>query len=121
MYFENVGNKQKMIGKPLDRLAQQSSINSVFNFDFDKDGILDIIVAGNLYGSEVETPRNDAGYGLYLQGIEHSFKALPAFQSGLLVDGEVKHIDMLKGPNGKDKIIFVRNNKTLKFYSFNNN
>lgn len=119
MYFENVGDKQKMIGEPLDKRSQLSSINSILNFDFDKDGLQDIIVAGNLYGSEVETSRNDAAYGLYLKGSSSSFKALPAFQSGLLVDGEVKHIKMLKGANGKSKLVFVRNNQELKFYAFN--
>ncbi|MBJ6369390.1 VCBS repeat-containing protein [Snuella sedimenti] len=118
MYFENRGDKQKMRGVPLDKKSQVSSINSILNFDFNKDGYLDIIVAGNLYGSEVETPRNDASYGMYLKGGSPAFEALPAFQSGLLVDGEVKQVNMLKGANGNDKLVFVRNNDELKFYSF---
>ena len=36
--------------------------------DFNQDGNLDILVAGNLYTAEVETPRNDAGIGLVLLG-----------------------------------------------------
>ncbi len=121
MYFENAGNEQKMKGVPLDKKSQLSSINSILNFDFDKDGYLDIIVAGNLYGSEVETPRNDASYGLFLKGGDSTFKALPAFHSGLLVDGQVKQVNMLKGANGKDRLVFVRNNESLKFYAFDHN
>jgi len=36
----------------LPNLAQVSSINQILIEDFDKDSNLDIVVAGNLYGSE---------------------------------------------------------------------
>ena len=118
MYFENKG--EKLVGKPLGMLAQVSSINSILSQDYNKDGYLDILVAGNLYGSEIETPRNDASYGLYLKGGKNGqLLAVPSMESGLVVDGEVKHIGLLKGMNGEDRIIFVRNNDTLRFYSFN--
>ena len=29
--------------------------------------ILDIIISGNMYNSEVETPRNDGSVGVYLE------------------------------------------------------
>ena len=93
-----------MIGTPLDQLAQLSSINDILNCDVDKDGLLDIIVAGNLYGSEVETPRNDAGYGMFLKGSGTGFKAWAPSQSGLLIDGEVKHIQLLKSKTKKTRL-----------------
>ena len=54
--------------EPLPREAQFSSINGMVVDDFNKDGNLDILAAGNLFVSEVETPRNDAGKGVYLLG-----------------------------------------------------
>lgn len=121
MYFENRGGK--FIGHPLPAMAQLSSINALLPFDYDGDGILDILTAGNLYGSEVETPRSDASFGLLLKGDGKSsmpFVPIPATQSGILVDGEVKHIGLLSGANGNDKIIFVRNNEALRFHTSSN-
>ena len=48
--------------------AQIFPINQILPDDYDKDGFLDILIAGNLYASEVETPRADAGQGLFLKG-----------------------------------------------------
>jgi len=45
--------------KNLPSLAQLSSINKILKKDIDKDGFIDIVVSGNMYNSEVETPRND--------------------------------------------------------------
>ncbi len=117
-YFENKDGK--FIGHPLPAMAQISSINAILPFDFDGDGKLGILAAGNLYGSEVETPRSDAGYGLFLTGSKKStqaFTAVTPVQSGILVTGEVKHIGLLKGANKEYKIIFVRNNEALRFYT----
>ena len=39
-------------------------VNQIVVKDFNNDTKLDIVIAGNLYSSEVETPRNDASNGL---------------------------------------------------------
>ena len=107
-YFEN--NKgENFISKPLPKTAQQSSVNSILSSDFDNDGYLDLLLAGNLYGSEVETPRNDASYGVYLKSEKNgTFKAVPAIKSGLYIKGEVKHMRIIK--NNDKKIIFIIKN-----------
>jgi hypothetical protein len=48
--------------------AQYAPINDMIVTDVDNDGNLDIILAGNLYSAEVETPRSDSGIGLVLKG-----------------------------------------------------
>ena len=55
---------------PLPNEAQLSSINDILIDDYDQDGHADLLVAGNLYTSEIETPRNDAGMGLLLRGMD---------------------------------------------------
>ncbi|MGB0948787.1 MAG: FG-GAP-like repeat-containing protein, partial [Marinirhabdus sp.] len=57
-YIENTGNGT-FNTKKLPRLAQLSSLNGILVKDVNADGFLDAIVSGNLYGSEVETTRND--------------------------------------------------------------
>ena len=53
---------------PLPNEAQISSINDFLIKDFNGDEKLDVLIAGNLYPAEIETPRNDAGIGLLLYG-----------------------------------------------------
>ena len=53
---------------PLPNLAQIAPIKAIVVHDVDGDGNLDLIVAGNLYDSEPNTPRADAGNGLWLRG-----------------------------------------------------
>jgi len=96
--------------KNLPRLAQVSSINDLFVKDFDSDGHLDLLVAGNLYDSEVETPRNDASIGLLLRGDgKGDFEAVPSSESGVQIIGEVRCLlpfedGALVGRNGGEVI-----------------
>lgn len=95
-YIENLGNG-KFASKPLPIEAQFSSVNDFVIRDFNQDGNLDVALAGNLYQSEVETPRNDAGYGLLLTGDgKGQFTAEPFSESGLFIKGDTKVIKTLK-------------------------
>ncbi|GJM32066.1 MAG: hypothetical protein DHS20C18_10670 [Saprospiraceae bacterium] len=113
--LENLANEQfKVIRLPNE--AQLSSINGSIAEDFDQDGILDVLFAGNLYQSEIETPRNDASVGLYLQGNgQMTFKAIPAFKSGLLLEGDVKKMEPIKlAGKGGQGILVAKNNDQLQ-------
>ncbi|RRQ48980.1 hypothetical protein DZC72_09750 [Maribacter algicola] len=104
----------KFTQKVLPRRAQTSSINDFVVKDFDKDGYLDLLIAGNLYGSEVETPRNDANFGLLLKGIgKGEFNALSASESGINILGEVKKIEEFKGIDDSEAYLVARNNLPL--------
>ncbi|MDY8137963.1 VCBS repeat-containing protein [Aquimarina sp. 2201CG5-10] len=113
VYIENKGNENfKMHDLPLE--AQFSSINSMVVDDFDNDKNLDILIAGNLYQSEVETPRNDASYGLVLLGDgKGDFIPLDYQKSGVYVKGDVKNIRAIS-VGSKKNILLGRNNAKLK-------
>ena len=116
VYIENLGDK-KFKTTPLPNLAQLSSINSILVDDVNKDGNKDIIVAGNLYSSEVETPRNDASVGLWLRGNgKGDFEAIPPTESGLLIQGDTKDISILNY-GGKKILLAARNNDSLSVIS----
>ena len=118
-YVENLGNGTFSI-KELPPLAQMTSINTIIAKDIDGDDNLDLVIAGNMYGSEVETPRNDAGYGLYLKGDgKGHFVPVPTVQSGLLVKGEIKNSALIKSPNGSTSILFAKNNDELQMVKIN--
>ncbi|NBC24897.1 MAG: hypothetical protein GVX78_04700 [Bacteroidetes bacterium] len=96
--------------QPLPNLAQISPIMGIEVLDINQDGNLDIIAAGNMYNTEVETPRYDAGNGVVLLGDGNgSFRALDVHESGLYAPKNVKDIAVLKA-KGKAKYLLVANN-----------
>ena len=99
-YIENKGaGKFGLTALPDE--AQISCINGIVPFDYNQDGNLDVVVGGNMYGSEVETTRNDASYGSLLLGNgKGGFNALPLAQSGIFIKGDTKDLGLLKTKTG---------------------
>lgn len=107
--IENLGKGNYDI-RALPHLAQVSNINSSVIYDVDNDGIKDIIIAGNLYGSEIETTRNDASLGLFLKGKGNfEFEAKPMGTTGLKLPYDVKEIKLIEYNGGMALIVAVNN------------
>ncbi len=112
IYLENKGDSFKIHQLPID--AQFSSIQKILVNDYDKDGKLDAVIAGNLHNSEVETPRNDASYGLFLKGNgDGTFAPTTVLESGFYASGDVKDMAPIKVGNSK-YILVAKNNDTLQ-------
>jgi hypothetical protein len=61
--------------------------------DLNGDGKEDLILAGNIYETEVETPRLDAISGtVLLSGSGGSYQVMPHVQSGLYLRGNLKSL-----------------------------
>jgi len=107
-YIENKGDGSfSMQALPL--LSQVSSVNSILTEDYDGDGNKDLLLVGNLYASEIETPRNDAGTGLYLKGDGRgNFSPVSILESGFYTPHDAKAMEVIKV--GDKKIILVANN-----------
>ncbi len=118
-YIENLGNFNFKV-HPLDAVAQFSSVNSIVIDDFNGDGNTDALLSGNLYQAEIETPRNDASYGVLLTGNgEGEFKSLLPYESGLFVKGDVKNAQILNtSTNDKKYILFAKNNDKVQFMGY---
>ncbi len=111
-WIENKGNG-KFEMHQLPNWAQLSSINDMAEIKYNNCPAY--IVAGNLYGSEVETPRNDASIGLVLKSDSlGALKAVPPSESTLFIKGEVKAIRKIKMASGNDAFLFAINNDSLK-------
>ena len=93
--------------------AQIFPINAVIADDFNKDGIIDLVVGGNDYSTEVESGRNDAGIGLFLEGTNSKFKAEPLNQSGFYIPGDVKSMKKITVHN-KPCIIVGKNKGAIQ-------
>jgi hypothetical protein len=90
----------------LPNLAQISPIKGIIVHDVDGDGSLDLIVAGNLYDAEANTPRADAGNGLWLKGDGHGhFTPVPPMESGFLAPLDVTGLALIKTPTGKAVLV----------------
>ncbi|AXT62223.1 hypothetical protein D1816_18270 [Aquimarina sp. AD10] len=117
IYLENVDGKFEIHELPNE--AQLSPINQMLIKDFNNDGHLDVVAGGNLYASEVETPRADAGQGVLLLGNgKGSFTSVPTVDSGLFTGGDVKDLAMIKIKE-QDYILSVKNNDFLQFIKYN--
>jgi len=114
-YMENTGNGVFKV-MPLPVPAQISSVNSIVSEDFDNDGHKDLVIAGNRFGSDPETPRNDAGIGLFLRGDGIiRFIPVPASASGLNIGGDVREICLIHlGKSKKPAIIVAKNNDLMQ-------
>ncbi len=107
-YMENLGNGNFKIS-PLPNMAQLSSINDIHIEDFNLDGNLDFLAVGNLFVSEIETPRNDAGTGVMMLGDgKGGFTSLPFKDSGFFANKDAKKIIQLTV--GDQQWLVVANN-----------
>ena len=60
-----------------------------------------MILVGNIFNTEVETPRLDMGSGLVLQNDNGVLKVISYKESGLFVEGNTKHMMTLQHQGSK--------------------
>ena len=105
VYLQNTGNGT-FTSVPLPNPAQISPIRGIIAHDVDGDGNLDLIVAGNLYDTEPNTPPADAGNGLWLKGDGRGhFAPVAAVESGFLAPRNVTGLALIKTPAGKAVLV----------------
>lgn len=116
--FKNQGNSFSMLPLPIE--AQFSPINSTVIDDINKDGHLDLLVVGNNYYTEPETPQYDAGKGLFLVGKgDGSFIAkLQVEDTGFFVPEDARDIKRISlTQNNMPGYVIASNNSKLKFFT----
>ncbi|WP_235296901.1 VCBS repeat-containing protein [Portibacter marinus] len=87
--------------------------------DYNNDGALEIFVVGNIYDTEVETPRWDGGTGtlVYSCGSE---KELKLCAKTLQMKGNIKDLELFKSKGGSTYIIAARNSDLMSVYELRN-
>jgi hypothetical protein len=102
--------------RPLPVAAQVAPVFAIETLDIDNDNDLDLVTGGNLYAVKPEIGRYDASRGLLLKNDgKGNFSALEASESGLKIDGEIRHITQFT-KRDKPMLVFVRNNNSVLFY-----
>ncbi len=113
-YFENNGSGSFKV-KRLPNKAQLTTVRDIVIDDVNTDGNPDIILLGNMYGFEVETPRQDAGFGLYLQGDgKGNFTPLTPYKSGLYVKGNIANAGIIKITGNQKAILVAKNDDFMQ-------
>ena len=96
--------------RPLPAEAQFAPIRASAALDADGDGILDLLVGGNFHGVTPLRGRYDASYGLLLIGDgTGGFTPVDPVRSGVMIDGEVREMSVLRGADGALMVAAARN------------
>lgn len=105
--------------KALPYVAQFSPIAAIETGDFDKDGILDVVLAGNFFDVLPEWGRFDANYGLFLKGKgKGEFQTIKSKDSGFKSMGQVRKMYKLRTNGNQEVIVLAKNNDNAQVFSF---
>lgn len=116
-YCRNDGNG-KFTLQPLPYPAQLSALNGMVAEDADGDGLLDLIINTNDYGTDVNVGRYDALNGLVLKGDgKGNFTSLSIAGSGIFIPGNGKALVQLRSSSGKYLLAASQNRGPLKIFS----
>ncbi len=106
----------RFVFRPFPREAQLAPLNAVVAADFDGDGHLDLLAAGNSHAPEPTTGRFDGGVGVVLKGDGRGgFVALSPAQAGVVATGEVRAAALLADPAGL-RVVVARNEGSLLLF-----
>ena len=101
--------------QPLPAEAQFAPVYSSLVEDFDGDGHVDLLLGGNFYGVTPVQGRYDASYGQVLRGDGTGrFSPVDLEASGLMIEGQVRHMAPFKGAHGERLIVVARNGQGLQ-------
>ena len=116
-WFENKGDGNFIMHDlPLD--AQIAPIQDFIIQDFDNDGFLDILTAGNFYGFKPAIGKMDANFGGYLKGDgKGGFRAIANRATDWSIQGEVREMAKIKLIREQIGIIVGTNNGWVQKYS----
>jgi len=115
----NEGNFQFEI-KDLPTVAQLSPVKAIEKTDINRDGKIDLIVAGNMLESEIETTRGDAGLGAILLGDgQGNFEAQTPLSTGFMADKNVRDLELIDSKKGK-YLLVVNNNEESELFLIKN-
>jgi hypothetical protein len=116
-YVENLGGG-KFALRPLPLAAQIAPIFGMLAGDFDADGNLDVLLAGNSYAEGAQAGRADASIGGVVlgDGAGH-FRYESGAASGFFVDGDAKAIAELVLDDAHSLVLVTQNDDSLKVFA----
>ena len=95
---------------------QSFPILDIITEDIDKNGTDDIMAFGNIYNTEVETPRLDGSSGIAACFDSKNGRIQSCPHMNLFVKGNVKQARIIDGPNGARILIVAKNDDVLSMF-----
>ena len=111
----NLASTKNAIALP--KMTQRSPLMDIVQVSINNQSYL--IGAGNHYHTEVETSRYDAGIGVVLSMKGNELQTVPAIASGLMLDGDIKDLEVIQLANGKTILVATQNNGPFKIFQVN--
>ncbi|MGB0403037.1 MAG: VCBS repeat-containing protein [Salibacteraceae bacterium] len=109
VYVENQGSGKFKISA----LPKMSQFSMITDFVSTKDK--EVVLGGNLYTAEVETPRADASIGLVLRmNSKNEWVAYEYSKTGLYIPGDVKQLEIVNTYNNGAYIIAAKNDSKVQ-------
>ena len=103
----------------LPNMAQSMPILDAAIFDVNKDGYEDLVVVGNIFSTEVETPRLDNPFALILQSNGNdNYEVIGPERSGIYINGDAKSVEIVT-VNNKTIVLIGCNNGEVEAFEFN--
>ncbi len=120
VFLRNDNAKFELAALPLQ--AQFFPVYAIKATDVNQDGNLDILLSGNLSATQPDFGSYDAGVGLVLLGDgKGNFKDMSPSESGFIVLGEGRDIEILRTAKSNQLVYLVsRNNDTVLAFTKSN-
>lgn len=111
----NEGGKDLRV-RELSPAAQMAPVNAISIHDFDRDGVQDILAAGNFFYMQPRLGRLDASFGCFLKGKgENNFEYIPYTRSGFFLAGQVSDLEIVSSGNRKLLVAGINNEQATVF------
>lgn len=114
-WIENKDGKMVVHALPIE--AQLAPVYGIQTVDYDQDGNLDLVLAGNDFGMEVQQGRADAFTGLVLKNLGDTFRAISLEESQWYIPGDAKSLVRLMISDRSFLFLTGQNNAKLETYS----
>src|SRR6266542_3647916 len=120
VWIENMGNEKFKLHE-LPTQAQFAPVNTILPYDINDDGNMDLMIAGNEYETDAMIGRDDASYGLVLEGDgKGNFHLVNIVKSGFSLDGDVKDMKLINVMNKGKVVVAAVNNDKVKCFAVKN-
>jgi hypothetical protein len=111
-YLRNDKGKLTLVNLPAE--AQLAPVYAIAMEDVNKDGFNDLLLGGNLDAVQPDFGRYDASIGLIMLGDGMgNWKPVDAQESGFVVKGETRHIQVLSNFKNEKIILVSRNDQSI--------